>query len=331
MLLRRAPLPLLLLLALAWPAAAQRPNINQTATLKVRLYFENGRPVQQQLLVRLTDALGNTVSDAYSDTQGRAEFNGLNPGDYRLKVSGLGAEDTTSNTFSIMRGEGLHFETVDVKAKAEAGDASSGAPGGTVSAADLNVPDKAKKEFDKGTAALGRNDLAEAKAHFEKAVQIYPQYAGAYNNLGIVAMKAGDHDAATAAFQQAIHINSHYSRAYINLARLLLPDRKYSEAENMLNLALTTEPLNAEALTLLANVELQTGHYDQAAATAAKAHSVPHDGFAIVHIVAAVADENRHLPQEAAAQYAAYLKEAPDGPAAPRARAALAALETKGP
>lgn len=332
MLLRRLALPAFLLLALCLFAAAQRPTVPQYSTLKVRLYFENGHKVDRQAHVQLLSASGNVVSDTFADDQGNAQFDGVPAGEYRLRASGIGVEESTSNVFTITRGEGLHFENVDVKAASEAaGNSATAAPGGTVAAVDLNVPDKAKKEFDKGTAALNQNDLAAAKKHFEKAIEIYPQYAGAYNNLGILAMRAGDHDAAIAAFQQAVHINGHYPRACINLVRLLLPDRKYAEAETLLNTALSTDPLNPEALTLLANVQLQTGRYEQATATAAKVNSVPHEGFAIVHIVAAVAYENRHMSQEAAAEYAAYLKESPDGPAAPRARAAMAHLQVKGP
>jgi tetratricopeptide (TPR) repeat protein len=335
MMLRRVGPLFLLCLVLGWPASAQTRGAQPgtTVDLRVRLSYSNGRPVDRRLRVQLLDAFESYMGEAYCDDQGQAVFPRLQPGSYRLRVSGMNVEETTSPTFTLGRNEGQHFESVDVKmkAEAEADTATPSAPGGAVAAVDLSVPDKARKEFEKGNAALQKNDLATARKALEKAIQIYPQYAAAYNNLGILAMKTGDRAAAQAAFQQAIRINDHYPRACTNLARLLLADRNYAEAEGLLNRALTTDPLNPEALTMLANVQLQTGRFDQAINTAWKVHSVPHDGFSVVHIVAALAFEARHMPEDAAVEYATYLKESPNGPEAPRASAALAALQSKGP
>lgn len=334
---------LLTLLASSRPAAAQRRGGSAppgtTVDLKVRLWYTNGHPVNRRLRVQLLDPFENYVGEVFCDDQGQAEFPRVTPGSYRLRVSGMNVEDTTSSAFSLGRNEGQHFENVDVKMKGEDGSEAEGtatapstsAPGGTVAAVDLNVPDKARKEFDKGNTALQHNDLPAAQKAFDKAIRIYPQYAGAYNNLGIIAMKSGDRAAALAAFQQAVRINDHYSRACINLARLLLPEKKYVEAGELLNRALSTEPLDLDALTMLADVQLETSHFDQAINTAWKVHSVPHQGFSVVHIIAARAFEARHMPQEAAVEYATYLKESPNGPAAQAAAASLARLQGESP
>lgn len=337
MLQRLGLLSLLLLLPLALcpPAASQcqaEPGKTpQIVDLRVHLWFTNGHPVDQRVRVQLLNSFEDYVGEVFSDEQGEAKFQVSSPGNYRLRISGFNVEDTLSPVFRINCNESQHFENVDVKLKDQAKPDAPSGPKTTVSASELNVPDKARKEFDKGNAALQKNDFATARKALEKAIQIYPQYAAAYNNLGILAMKTGDRAAAQAAFQEAIRINDHYPRACINLARLLLGGRNYAEAEDLLDRALTTEPLDPEALTMLANVQLQTGRFDQAINTAWKVHSVPHDGFSVVHIVAALAFEARHMPQDAAVEYATYLKESPNGPEAQRASAALAALQSKGP
>lgn len=330
---------LLALLALGPSAAGQCTENNRTAQpveLKVRLWYTNGRPVEQRERVQLLNSLEGYVGEGFTDSQGEAHFR-VPAGSYMLRVSGPTIEDTTGPVFRLLCNEGTHFENVDVKMKAGSGseaEASAPAPSGagsTVAAADLNVPEKARKEFEKGNAALQHNDLPAARKAFGKAIQIYPQYAGAYNNLGLIAMKSGDRAAALAAFQQAVRVNDHYALASVNLARLLLQDKQYSEAEVQLDRALSTEPLNLDALTMLADVQLETGHFDQAINTAWKVHSVPHEGFSVVHIMAALAFEARHMPQDAAVEYATYLKESPNGPAAQRAAAALARLQNQGP
>ena len=55
---------------------------------------------------------------------------------------------------------------------------------------------------------------------------------------------------------------------------------------------------------------------------ARKAHSVPHQGLAGVHIVAALALEATHQPFEAVKEYQLYLDEDPKGRDADRARKA---------
>ena len=334
MMLRRLGLPFLLLLAFCLSSAGQCNVPGQSiqpVTLRVSVWYSDGRKAEEQLRVELVNPFGNYLAEAFTSSDGQAEFHNLVPGRYRLRVHGGNVEETTTDVFHLVCNEGEHFENVDVRSKSGANAPTPTTPGGTVAAVDLNVPDKAKKEFDKGNAALLRNDLAGARKAFEKAVALYPMYASAYNNLGIVAMKTGDRAAALAAFQKAVQINDHYPRACLNLARLLLGDRNYADAEGLLNRALSTDPLNLEALTMLANLQLQTGHYDQAISTAWRVHSVPHDGFSVVHILAALAFESRHMPADAAAEYATYLKESPNGPEAQRASAALAALQSKGP
>ena len=57
--------------------------------------------------------------------------------------------------------------------------------GSSISAISLRAPKDAKKAFDKGFSASGKKKWAEAQAHFEQAVALYPQYAEAWYELGV--------------------------------------------------------------------------------------------------------------------------------------------------
>ncbi len=86
--------------------------------------------------------------------------------------------------------------------------------------------------------------------------------------------------------------------------------------------------MNAWALSSAANAELILHKYNDAIAHARKAHSVPHQGLAGVHIVTALALEATQQPFEALKEYQLYLDEEPNGRDAARAKAAVARLRT---
>ncbi len=63
-------------------------------------------------------------------------------------------------------------------------------------------------------------DLEEALTYYQKAIQIYPYYYQAYNDLGIVLEEMGNDEEAKKMYEQALVINPHYLPPYTNLALL---------------------------------------------------------------------------------------------------------------
>jgi cytochrome c-type biogenesis protein CcmH/NrfG len=103
-------------------------------------------------------------------------------------------------------------------------------------------------------------------------------------------------------------------------------DRNFVEAEKLLLKATSNDPQNAEALFLLANAELENAHYEEAIRTARNVNALSHHGFEAAHFICAAALQAQHRPHEAAAEYRAFLEEAPDSRMAPNARVALQSL-----
>jgi tetratricopeptide (TPR) repeat protein len=328
---RRVAFLSLLLVMFCSAAAGQAPG-SHNVDLHVRVYYSNEHKANTLIRVELLGISGVAVAEHFVDSVGQVDFPDLPVGNYRLRVSGMNIVETTTDSFALFRGESSHMESVHVDLKPDKdADAGASPAGGMVAAVDLNVPDKAKKEFDKGTEALSQNDLPQAKKCFDKAIQIYPQYAGAYNNLGIVAIRSKDPQTARTDFEQAVRINDHYTTAYANLARLSFAEHKYPDADGMLSKALSTAPLDPLLLTLLGETQLLEGKYEDVVATAAKVHSSPHAEYAVVHIYAGLALLREHRARDAEEQYATYLKEDPNGPKASQVRAALAKLQQQGP
>ena len=281
------------------------------------------------LSVQLIDLSGRgsmSQGSVQTDTGGRVVFH-TTSGEHDFRITGQGIKDY-DGTVEIARQESSHVENVIVRSKSLGSQVAilpAGSPD-VVSASRLNIPDKALKEFKAGSKAMDQKEYGEAKKRFSNATSIYPEYGLAYNGLGVALMSAGDASGARASFEKAVQIDVHFAEAYRNLARLSLADHNYEEMDDLLTKSLQTEPLNAWALTYASYAELQLNKFDPAISHARSAHSVPHEGLASVHIVAAHALEATNQPAEALKEYRLYLKEDPDGRDAQRAKQSIGAL-----
>jgi Flp pilus assembly protein TadD len=78
-------------------------------------------------------------------------------------------------------------------------------------------PDYTEAHYNLGVVLAGRGRVDEAIAHYRKALEIKPDYAEACNNLGIILADRGEVDAAIAHFQKALEIKPDYAKAHNNL------------------------------------------------------------------------------------------------------------------
>ncbi len=300
---------------------AQMPG---SANLRVQVVTDDGRPAALHLRVELVTSGEAYVSSALTDEEGRAEFS-ARPGSYRLRVTGAEINEALSPAFTIFAGDAAALQDVRVSLKGTSmPEVNTSAP--TISQASLSIPAGAKKEYNKGGKAMQDGNWSEARRRLEKAVLLYPQFAIAYNDLGVVFMNTGEKQKGRAAFERAVAIDPNYGRPYRNLAILTLSEGKPAEARPLAEKALASDPFDPQVLLLLAQICLQTGSMEEAAKHARKVHDVPHQGFGAAHLIAARALETQNLASEAASEYRMFLKESPNSVLAPKVRAALKRL-----
>lgn len=289
-------------------------------------YDNDDRALPQMYRVQLFTNGRMPISEQLTNDRGQVVFHSVGQGTYMVSVAGQDVE-TSELSFAVSQHESTHIEFIRLKRKAIAGQASSNQ--GTVTAAALNIPDKARKEFDKGLAAFDKQDFPVARERFSKAADIYPQYSFAFLNLGVIAMKEGDSAQGQRYFEKAIAVDPQNPAAYTYLGRVLIMNEKYTEAEQLFTKALSITPLDPEPLTMLATSQLRSGKLQLAVANAKKVHTFPHQHYAISHLVAAEALMQEDQPDEAADEYRLLLKEEPNGPNASAARAALQTIEQR--
>jgi tetratricopeptide (TPR) repeat protein len=308
-------------------ALAQRRPPTSAGTggteITVRVVLDNSRPAGEQLRVQLLTSTSIPVAEYYTDSRSEVRF-AVKAGSYRVKVTGIGIEETTSEIFSIDNLAMSSFQMVTVKRTADAVAADKAAP--PVSAAELNIPAKARKEFDKGRELLSKGKKDEALEHFKKAADIYPQYAAAFDAIGTIQSETSIADSKQY-FLNAIAADKQYRPPYMHLAKAYISEKNYPEAEKLLNVAVPLDPLSAEAMFLLAYAQVKQQKYDLAEKSAARTHQLEHRDYALIHFVAAECFAKTGRPADAAAQYQQYLNEAPMGPSAEIAKASLKAMQ----
>jgi Tfp pilus assembly protein PilF len=302
----------------------------KTGRLHVKLVFSDGHPCNLHArVVLLSGPSSIPIGDAYTADDGTADFGDLATGTYHLQVSGEGIEETDSGRVEVNAGDGAQSLFVTVKRTGETRAPAGNRNAPTVAAVDLNIPDKAKKDFDKARALMAKQDWSKAKDELLKAVVECPRYSAAYNNLGVVYARLGERVRERESLQTAIRLDEHFAAALVNLATMDVVDHNLPEAEPLLNRAAAADPDNVQTLVLLAKVQFAQRHWEAAIATCHKVHFVHLGEEPFVHYIAAKALEQESRATDAATELHTFLDEEPTGERADAVRKEMAAMEAR--
>lgn len=125
-----------------------------------------------------------------------------------------------------------------------------------VSARELSIPPRARREYQEAQKSLSRRDVAGATAHLEKAVSIAPQFAGAWNNLGTIAYQSHEFARAEQNFRKALAQDPQAFEPLVNLGGALLSEGKFPEA-----LPYNLDAVRARPRDALANSQLGMNYF----------------------------------------------------------------------
>ena len=310
----------LVMVLLASSALAQLDSSTVQRHVKLRLRFSNGS-CDLSAHVQLIGTSGPIV-DRRPDDQCEVDFLNVPAGTYHVEISG---QNFTHTDEIITTTNGTSDFELEVKA---ANDGTSRTPvGPVVSAADLSIPSKAMKEFDRSNDLINRQDFSKAIQSLNRAIAIYPSYAAAYNNLGTIYARMGERDKEREALEKAVSLNDHLAAAFLNLGRMNIAAGDFHAAEDVLQKAAASDPMDPMALVLLSYCQFQDHHIDEAIASGHKAHALQ-GTHASVHLISAKAFEQKRDAAGAIAELELFLKEEPTGERAEQARKDLAVLRT---
>jgi tetratricopeptide (TPR) repeat protein len=115
-----------------------------------------------------------------------------------------------------------------------------------------------------GTLLLERGQVNEAIAHFQKALALQPDNAGAHNNLGLALGKQGQTDEAIRQYQEAIRLTPDHPETHNNLGLALDKQGQTDEAVRQYQEAIRLNPAHANAHKNLGNAFARKSQTDEA-------------------------------------------------------------------
>lgn len=277
---------LLLALVLWLPIAAQttapRPTTTSTSSetlsntqvgsIKGRVVLENGSFVSQAARVTLANIRG-VQANLYTDNQGQFEITGLSPGEYTLEIEGDRlVYDISTERVEVRRG-GPTIMTVILKEKSSDGSPKPAGRVASVGELGADVPPKARTEFERASKASQEGKPEDAITHLRRAIDLYPNFMMAHNDLGAQLLEQGKLDEATSELQRALQIDDKAFNPHLNMGIVLVKQQRYAEAAEMLRKAVALQSTSPIAHLYLGLALKGTENLDGAEAELKTAYS----------------------------------------------------------
>jgi tetratricopeptide (TPR) repeat protein len=103
----------------------------------------------------------------------------------------------------------------------------------TVTATTLTAPKPARKAFEKGMGLVKKKKPEEAVGSLQEAVNLYPEYASAWYELGKLQVDRGDIEAAHQSFASAAKAEPRWPDPLLQLSRLAVEARDWKETADV--------------------------------------------------------------------------------------------------
>ncbi|MDR2205125.1 MAG: tetratricopeptide repeat protein [Flavobacteriaceae bacterium] len=123
---------------------------------------------------------------------------------------------------------------------------------------------KAEDWFNKGSEHFSKGEYQEAIECYDKAIDINPDYAEAYNNKGSALGILGKYEEAIECYDKAIELKPDNAEAYYNKGITLSYLGKYQEAVECYDKAIELKPDNAEVYINKGNALSNLGKHQEA-------------------------------------------------------------------
>ncbi len=177
------------------------------------------------------------------------------------------------------------------------------------------ITPEARKEFDAGYAAIKDNNFEGAIPHLEKAVELYPKYAEAYQLLGVAQLQTNRGQQAESSLIKAIEIDDKMIRAQYLLGVLYAKTGRANLADKPLTRFAELDPQNPDAHFELAKVSFALNKFPEAEEHARRSIELK-ESNAGVYIVLGYALLRQKKSDDAKQALQQFLKKDPNSPMA---------------
>jgi Tfp pilus assembly protein PilF len=312
--------------AAAQATAATPPPRVEPGSIRGRVVMPNGAPVTEPVKIILR-VLRGEQSIIYTDSEGMFKIENLSPGPYTVEAEDdrdRKYENVSVNVEIYPRSPAL--VTLYLKEKEDKSKAKPAS--NTVSAAEFEqkVPSAAEKEFDRATKAWKDGKSDEAVAHLRKAIEIYPDYLKAHNDLGTYFLSQGKLDDAATELREAVRIDPKAFNPRLNLGIVLVSQHDFRGAAENLDSALTLDATSpaAHLYSGLANIGLRD--LERAEKELSSAYKLGGSQYALAQFHLGRIYMSRGENERALKAFETYLHDQPDAPNAEEVRLMIAKL-----
>lgn len=196
---------------------------------------------------------------------------------------------------------------------------------GTVSALDMNAPQKAIRKLKVADSLLKAQRAKEAVRYLEDAIKIYPKFVSAHIILGLAYFDLKDKRARDE-FETATHLDDQFPISFQYLGMMSLWTNDFASADSSLEKAAFLSPNDPQILNALAFAQNGAHKYADVLRTVDHLHKLNHHGMGDIHYVAAAAALSLHDVDSGKAELSTFLREDPSGPLSAVARQKLEEL-----
>lgn len=201
--------------------------------------------------------------------------------------------------------------------------------GFTYSLTSASAPKDAKKAYEKGVEAGKKGKFPDAETQLQKAVELYPKYAVAWNELGRAQEAQNKLEDAQKSYQQAVQADDRYISPYLQIAQIALREKKWPEVIETTNRVIKLDPYSYPgAYYLNAVANLQEQKLDAAEKSARETIKLDRDHkfLKIGHVLGVILAQKQDYAG-ALVEMKSYLAQRPDGSDADFVRKQIAELE----
>lgn len=200
------------------------------------MFLKNGGSVNEAVRITLSNLGRARIESIFSDSQGQFEFRNMVPGEYAIEVEGDLRFESTTERVTIFRGA---TSTLNITRKEKVTGTRLTDSVVSVGEIDASIPGKARKEFERAARFYKDGKITDSIDHLKLAIEIYPKFLMARNDLGAQLLELGNLDEAAAELRRAIEVDPKAFNPYLNLGIVLIKKRQFSEAASTLKSAVS--------------------------------------------------------------------------------------------
>jgi tetratricopeptide (TPR) repeat protein len=192
----------------------------------------------------------------------------------------------------------------------------------SVSVAQMKVPEKARKAFNKAQVAMDKQKTEEANKYVAEALELHPEYSEALTLRGILKLDSNQLQDALTDLQHAVKCDTNYATAYLALGAAYNALSQYDEALRILDRGVGLSPTSWQAYFEMGKAFLGKANYEASIRQLIKAENMQ-PKYSLIHLVKAHALLGMKSYPAAMSELELYLEQNPQGKDSAGARRTL--------